>query len=232
MGTPHVDARRRLPSWVVLLLVAQVLLSLICGGAAYAGTTATAAPGIPIFLESMEGASRCTLGFAASSASGARLAVTAGHCGRPGALVFTTGQQILGQYLRAHPDDGPDHSGYALISLSRDVGMSASITATFALHGQARAAEGDNVCLFGTTSGMRCSTVQNMAGGYGSIAGQVSAAGDSGAPVVRMSDHALVGIILGHSAITQTTAFEDIDRIEELAAVDEPPITGLGPVVA
>lgn len=199
-----------------------------------AGATATitAAPGIPIFSQSPAGPSRCTLGFTASTVSNARLAVTAGHCGQENSIVITAAGRILGRYIQVRPDASPEHDGYALIALNDNVDMSANITPNFALKAQARAAAGDTVCLFGSTTGSRCGTVQDIFEGFGTIAGCLSAPGDSGGPVVRMSDQALVGIVLGHNISAQTTLFEHVDRIEQLAATDISPALRLGPIIA
>lgn len=216
------------------MIAAIALVMPVVGGsaAAYAEAAPIAAPGIPIFRQSTQGFSRCTLGFAASSVNGDRLAVTAGHCGIPGAIVLTSGERVLGRYIQVRSGVGPDQDGYALILLNADVGMSANISSRFALQKQGRASAGDEVCLFGTTSGVHCGNVERVAEDFGVIAGRISAPGDSGGPVVRMADHALVGIVLGHDNTTQTTVFEHIDHIEDLAAADDPPIAGLGPVIA
>lgn len=199
---------------------------------ACASVSITAAPGIPIFSRSPAGQARCTLGFTASTTSNAHLAVTAGHCGQKNSIVITAAGRVLGRYIQVRPDESPEHDGYALIALNDNVDMSASITPNITLKTQARAFPGDTVCLFGSTSGGRCGTVQDIYAGFGNIAGCLSAPGDSGGPVVRMSDQALVGIVLGHNISAQTTLFEHVDRIEQLAATDISPDLGLGPVIA
>lgn len=215
---------------ILTVLLPLQMYAAVAGSADY---PVTAAPGIPIFQQDHAGRpARCTLGFAASTANGAHLAVTAGHCGTVGAVVMTTGGRSIGRYIRTRPDTGPNNDGYALIALDNDVAMSANITPEFALEKQDRASIGDAVCLFGTTSGMRCGTVQEVAEEFGTITGLISAPGDSGAPVVRTKDHAITGILLGHSTTTQTTIFEHVGRIEDLAVADSQALRGLGPVVS
>lgn len=188
---------------------------------ATAERAAVAAPGIPIYGVGEEGTNRCTLGYAdTSSTSRGRIAITAGHCGSPGTPVLTTGRRMIGRYTEVRADQSRTNTyGYAVIALNADVATSGNITPTFAINGHADAAPGDTVCLFGTTSGRRCGTVNAITPGAATIAGSLSAPGDSGGPVVRMSDRALVGILIGHDAQEGITMFEPIRHIEQLAGL-------------
>lgn len=180
-----------------------------------------AAPGIPIYGVGENGSNRCTLGYAAtSSTSGRSIAITAGHCGSAGTTVLTTGRRPIGRYIAVRADQsGTNTYGYAVIALNQDVATSGNITPTFAIQRQGVATAGDGVCLFGTTSGMRCGTVATANPAAATIAGSLSKPGDSGGPVVRMSDHALVGILIGHDDIENVTMFEPIAHLEQLAGL-------------
>ncbi|PQM45265.1 hypothetical protein C1Y40_04589 [Mycobacterium talmoniae] len=157
---------------------------------------------------------RCTLGYTASNAHGDRLAVTAGHCGRPGEPVYDKSRQKIGHYIAVQPDDLRHRNyGYSLIRIHSGIRLSPWITPTFAIERQATPHTGDYVCAFGTTSGMKCSTVTNTSPAAGTLDGSLTAGGDSGGPVIRMKDHALVGIIIAHNPERAQTQFEPITNI-------------------
>jgi len=186
---------------------------------AAAETTPVAAPGMPIFQRDGDETTRCTLGYAASNANHTPLAVTAGHCGTAGAAVRDQSGYVIGTYLAVQPDNIADHTyGYAIIKLRNTVGTSASITRTMQLQHQAQADAGDLVCLFGTTSGRKCGAVSAITPQAGIIDGFLSQHGDSGGPIVRMTDHALVGIVISHNGDQDRTYFEPITNIHRLTA--------------
>lgn len=188
---------------------------------AAAERAAVAAPGIPIYAVGENGSNRCTMGYAGMSSTTRRpIAVTAGHCGSTGATVLTTGRRPIGRYVAVQTDQsGTNTYGYAVIALNDDVATTGSITPTFAIERQGQAAVGQTVCLFGTTSGMRCGTVATCTPTAATIAGSLSKPGDSGGPVVRMSDHALIGIVIGHDDIENITMVEPIAHLEQLAGL-------------
>lgn len=214
----------------LLALLAALSTALAAAPVAAAAGAPVAAPGMPILQDA--GTTRCTLGYAARTSAGERLAVTAGHCGKTGDPVFDRGRRIIGRYIAVQPDDLDTATyGYSLIQVRPDVALSAWLTPTFAIRGQAQAAVGDDVCLFGTTSGMKCAAVATITRDAGTLTGSLSAGGDSGGPIVRMRDHALVGILIGHDPDTDTTQFEPVVTIVTAAAAAGAVGTGFGPVI-
>jgi hypothetical protein len=192
------------------LLAAAALTTAAPAGAA----TPIAAPGMPIWLNH---SSRCTLGYTASNAAGDHLAVTAGHCGSPGDVVTDQNATPIGVVAAAQPDDITAHTyGYDIIALRRGVTPSTSITRTLSINHAAQAARGDSVCLFGVTSGVHCGIVAAITPGAGVIAGFASEHGDSGGPIIRTADHALVGILISHNNALNTSYYEPIARIHAL----------------
>jgi hypothetical protein len=203
-------------------------VALIAGAPPASAAAPIAAPGIPIY---MAAGLRCTLGYAASNTNGDRLAVTAGHCGTPGAAVRDRHGQIIGTYAAVQPDDiGGRRYGYAIIALRRGVTTSAAITDTVHITGTAHATAGDAVCLYGTTTGVQCGLVSSIADNVGTIDGFQSDHGDSGGPIVRSVDHALVGIVQSHD--NAHTYFEPISRIRSLTAATGAGGPRFGAVVA
>lgn len=200
----------RLSTTIAAALVASALTTAPPADAA----TPIAAPGMPIWLHH---SSRCTLGYSASNATGDHLAVTAGHCGNPGDLVTDRYATPIGVIAATQPDDITTHTyGYAIIALRRGVRATAAITPTLSISHTAQAATGDTVCLFGATGGMHCGTVADITAGAGRIGGFTSTHGDSGGPIIRASDHALVGIVISHDNATNSTFYEPISRIHAL----------------
>lgn len=156
---------------------------------------------------------KCTAGFVAERADGRRVLLTAGHCGKPGQLVGvpvrtpggknalvrigTVGQsstppvkidRATGRSMPAVPT-APD---WAVIDLQRGVKVSPTRGAIRPTRvGDARV--GDRVCQQGATSGWRCGSVLALRGAQ--ILTSVDAdPGDSGGPMVRLSDGAALGI--------------------------------------
>jgi hypothetical protein len=218
-----------------LLIAALTVLGLFAAtpaASASAAANTIAAPGIPIF-QTMDGqGSRCTLGYTARNAEGDRLAVTAGHCGTVGQPVYNAAHRVIGDYVAVQPDDLEKRIyGYAIIRVRPEVALSAWVTSSFAIEGHGQARPGDYVCMFGTTSGMRCSTVATVTVQAGTLTGAISQSGDSGGPLIRMSDHALVGILIGHNAATAETLVEPIAAVITLAAMTQAAGTNFGPVV-
>ncbi|SLE99709.1 endopeptidase [Mycobacteroides abscessus subsp. massiliense] len=197
--------------------------------AAAAEQPATAAPGMVIYQPTGSGTARCTLGFAARNARGDRLAVTAGHCGQPGAPVTDVYGRPVGRYVAAAGDDISAHRyGYAIIALAPGVNATNHVTPTVAVDRPATAAPGDAVCLFGTTTGVQCGTVTDPKAGI--IKGFLSNHGDSGGPIIRPRDNALVGILVAHDNAVRETYYQPLDALVRAAAAT-PIGERLGPVV-
>jgi hypothetical protein len=214
------------------LAAAAAIGSALSAGTAQADTMAVAAPGVVITQGSGAEATRCTLGYAARNSAGARLAITAGHCGTVGQQVYDRAHRLIGQYIAVRPDDTTTQRyGYSLIALADNVAASASVTPTFTVARQDRAAIGDVVCLFGTTSGRKCGPVAAATDSAGIISGSLSNPGDSGGPIVRMRDRALVGILIGHNSVRGETLFEPVTNILRLTAASGDGGNQLGPVV-
>jgi len=210
-------------------------LTLITGGlgaaVAQAAPPLTAAPGV-VILHSDK--TRCTLGYAASNREGERLAVTAGHCGadRIGQPVYDRYHRTLGHYIAARPDQlSKREYGYALIALHPAARVSSHITPAFALTRQAHGSAGDEVCIIGTTSGVRCSTIATITDTFGVVRPALTTAGDSGGPVVRMSDRAIIGIHIGHNPDADTSSFQPVLDIINRSRADNTAGTDLGPYI-
>lgn len=187
---------------------------------ATAVVTPIAMPGMPIYQHDGDESTRCTLGYTASNANHDQLAVTAGHCGEVGTAVRDKTGYFIGKYIAVQPDNVPAHSyGYSIIKLRETVATSAAVTRTLELEHQAQAEAGDRVCLFGTTSGRKCGAVSAITPQAGVITGFLSDHGDSGGPIVRVSDRALVGILIAHNENQGQTYFEPITNIHRLTEV-------------
>ncbi|OKH64788.1 hypothetical protein EB74_08640 [Mycobacterium sp. SWH-M5] len=214
--------------YLIALIAATATLAGAPTAAAAAGMRA--APGMPILQDG--GTTRCTLGYTARNAEGARLAITAGHCGTLGATVYDAARRPIGRYIAVQPDNMDTHTyGYAIIEIRPNVALTPSLTPAFAIQRQAHPNTGDEVCMFGTTSGMRCSTVETVTNTAGTLNGSLSTGGDSGGPVIRMRDRALVGIVIGHNTADNVTFFEPIANIAVLSAAHNVAGTRFGPVV-
>ncbi|ETZ55269.1 hypothetical protein MAHJHV58_31820 [Mycobacterium avium subsp. hominissuis] len=208
-------------------------LILATAPAAAARTAPDAAPGMAIYQKDGNESTHCTLGYAASNAAHQPLAVTAGHCGAPGAPVRDKHKRIIGNYIAVQPDNTASHQyGYSIIRLRNGVATTAAITRSLSIRTQAQADTNDQVCMFGTTSGMQCGTVKTITPQAGTIASSLSAPGDSGGPIIRMTDRALVGILIGHNADRQETYFEPITNIARLTRTDPAAGTAFGAVTA
>lgn len=207
-------------------------LGVATAATAHASSAPLAGPGQVIYQHDGTETTRCTIGFAARDTAGHRLAVTAGHCGVPGQPVYTRDGQRLGAYVDVRPDDLSTQTyGYAFIALDPDVDMTAAISQTQGIDHPAAARPGDIVCMYGTTSGMQCSALETATDQAATTIGAITNGGDSGAPVVRLQDSALVGIIIGHNDEHHLTYIEPLSRITDqtrpIAA-----LAGFGPVVA
>lgn len=139
-----------------------------------------------------DGSRRCTAGFAASDSSGSWV-LTAGHCTRGSSTWYDAEQSTIGSGARSAEgsiDVGaiPVESGTAspTVSGTRVIGTTA-------------APVGSTVCLYGSTSGRSCGTVErtdvtvNFEGqqqsGLTSV-GACAQEGDSGAPYITASGQA------------------------------------------
>lgn len=215
------------------LTAALAAVAIAAPAPATASTTPVAMPGMPIFQHNGDATSRCTLGYAASNAHHDRLAVTAGHCGTVGTDVRDDRGNVIGTYTAVQPDDVSGHIyGYSIIKLRNTVATSAAITRTLDLQQLGQADTGDRVCLFGTTSGRKCGTVTAITPQAGAIDGFLSEHGDSGGPIVRAADHALVGILISHSDKQGLTYFEPIANIHRLTAASGAGGPDFGAVIA
>ncbi|MDM2402102.1 hypothetical protein PP613_23495 [Mycobacteroides abscessus] len=166
-----------------------------------------AAPGMVVFVTGPDGGMRCTLGFPASTRDGRRLAVTAGHCGvERGAFVRDGRRRYLGRVIAMLSDDMRDRLyGYGVIAIANQTRMTSAITPTFGYEAVGAGSPGDVVCMFGTTSGRECGQVAQVGPDW--VATTITADhGDSGGPIVRMTDRALLGIVVGGKGDVTTYA--------------------------
>lgn len=173
-------------------------------------------------------AGACTVGFVADRPDGRRVLLTAGHCGKPGQLVGVPvrgpgGERVLvrvgtvGQSsnppVKIDPKTGralvvnPTAPDWAVIDLQRGVKVSPSRGAVRPTRvGDARV--GDRVCQQGSTSGWRCGSVLALRGPQ--ILASVDAdPGDSGGPLIRLSDGAALGVT---SSSTSESAPKSVAR--------------------
>lgn len=216
---------------VAAATLAAAALCLGAAPAAHADAPLLAAPGEKILQFKGDDITGCTLGFAARDDAGDRLAITAGHCGVLGEPVYDRGHRRLGTYVDVHPDDIPDQTyGYSIIALDSDVSMIADMSQTQAIDVPGQAHPGDVVCMYGITSGMQCSALETVDTHAATTIGSITHPGDSGAPVVRLADSALVGIIIGHNDIQQVTFIEPLSQILRQTNA-EPQLHGFAPVV-
>ncbi len=207
--------------------------SIAVAATAHAEAAAVAAPGMAIFQKVGDGNVRCTLGFTARNAHGDRLAVTAGHCGSTGAVVTDLQGRTIGRYVATAPDDYNAHRyGYAIMALADGVDATNKITPSVPIDRPSAGLPGDQVCLFGTTSGAKCGTITKASNRVGVIAGFLSQHGDSGGPIIRPRDNALVGILVAHDTAAGETYYQPLATLEILAYASRSPIGDhLGPIV-
>ncbi|WP_224390112.1 trypsin-like serine protease [Pseudonocardia sp. ICBG1293] len=139
-----------------------------------------------------DGTRRCTAGFAASDGAGDWL-ITAGHCTRGSSSWYTTDGSTIGSEVES-AGRGVD---VGAIAVDPDT-VSATVSGT-RVTGSRPAPAGSTVCLYGSTSGRSCGTVQrtdmtvNFEGQSQSGLTSVSACareGDSGAPYITSSGQA------------------------------------------
>lgn len=207
---------RRIGAAAATLLTAAALLA---APTVAAEPPPVAKPGMSIHTRD---GSRCTLGFTLTNREGSALAVTAGHCGhdRVGRVVYDNRARPLGRYVAARSDDMPHRQyGYALIALHPGVRPVAVLTPATAILGAADAHVGEPACIFGKTTGHTCSTIAAASARYGFIADSITDRGDSGGPVIRPTDSAIVGIIIGHHDGANATFYQPVsDVIAQLRA--------------
>lgn len=201
---------------------------------ASAAARPVAAPGVAIYTRNGSETLGCTLSFTARDNRGDRLAVTAGHCatGLRQEVFLDTGASI-GTVLAWRPDTIPTRDfGYTVIWLYDDVTQSAAIDADTALDTSADGNTGDLVCMFGAKSGRTCGAIQRSAPGLMTTYTNIATHGDSGAPVLRVTDRAVIGIVIGgdHNGDRSETLIEPLSRITEQVTTF-PAFAGFGPVV-
>lgn len=190
-----------------------------------------AAPGMAVHHSD---GTRCTLGYTATNREGSRLAVTAGHCGagRLGEVIYDRYRRPLGRYVAARGDNIPARTyGYALIALRPGVHPTAALSSRTAITGTGAAAVGEAVCIFAVATGSTCSTVAAVTDTYGIIADSISDGGDSGGPVIRAADGALVGIVIGHSDRANSTSYQPLADTLARMRVDGEGGTSPAPIV-
>lgn len=145
-------------------------------------------------------ASDCTVGFVAERPDGRRVAVTAGHCGRRGQLVGapTPGRAgalrqvgVVSQSSNPPENDftSPDWAVVDLLPSVPTVSTRGPVRQSVV--GDARV--GDRVCQQGISSGWRCGVVRAVTPNR-ILTDIKSRPGDSGGPLMRLSDGAAVGI--------------------------------------
>lgn len=228
---------RRTPATVVLTACTTVLtvaLALaLSAPAAAAGPVAR--PGAAITISDGLQDRRCTLGFPARDARGLRLAVTAGHCASGLHQKVYLGNRIsIGIVIAWQPDELPNRNyGFTVIRLYDNVAQSPVINNATAAQYSDRANVGDLVCMYGVKSGRSCDTIEYVSDallGTSDIADH----GDSGAPVIRVTDGALVGILIAgnrHNNPEVSRGFiEPIGRITAMVS-RLPGFSGFGPIV-
>ncbi|ADG77172.1 Peptidase S1 and S6 chymotrypsin/Hap OS=Tsukamurella paurometabola (strain ATCC 8368 / DSM /CCUG 35730 / CIP 100753 / JCM 10117 / KCTC 9821 / NBRC 16120/ NCIMB 702349 / NCTC 13040) OX=521096 GN=Tpau_0531 PE=4 SV=1 [Tsukamurella paurometabola] len=161
-------------------------------------------------------ASTCTVAFVAERPDGRRVALTAGHCGKrgqavgapvpgkPDALVRVgTFAQSSNPPARTTPEGyvlpedltAPDWGVIDLRPTTKSAAERGPVRPTRV--GEARV--GDRVCQQGVTSGWRCGVVRVVSPTQIST-DITSRPGDSGGPLIRLSDGAALGIVSGGTA--------------------------------
>ncbi|WP_342320104.1 trypsin-like serine protease [Corynebacterium mayonis] len=169
-------------------------------------------------------AQSCTVAFSFSNAEGRNFAVTAGHCGREGELVWPTNASTAADYAREagrfiysglYSEDAGD-TDIGIIEITDPDRLMALVGAPIATGIAVEAsAVGDYVCKTGGTTGYTCGTFEesnrvqiittNEESGRetrGDIAAVCAAKGDSGGPVFRdVSGRAtIIGVVSGTEA--------------------------------
>ncbi|MEV0946746.1 S1 family peptidase [Rhodococcus sp. NPDC049939] len=163
--------------------------------AASAGTPV--GPGTEITVEMPDGSwSGCTVAFTGTTPSNEPVALTAGHCAFPGMRIYADGK-LIGETDKSSLEEewdpiSPDWATIALNENAQPVAASDKVAPESV--GVARL--GDEVCSDGKTSGWQCGVVTAITGDW-IWHNLVMAPGDSGAPLIRTSDNAALGI---HSA--------------------------------
>ncbi|AOW92702.1 hypothetical protein BFN03_08305 [Rhodococcus sp. WMMA185] len=162
-----------------------------------AKATVPVAPGTKITVETPEGSwAGCTVAFTATTPSGDPVAVTAGHCAFPGMKVYVDGK-LIGETDKSSFEEkwDPISPDWATIALNETAEPFAA-SATVSPESVGKARVGDDVCSNGITSGWQCGVVTATTGDW-IWTNLEMAPGDSGAPLIRTSDNAALGI---HSA--------------------------------
>lgn len=179
-------------------------------------TTFATVQGGDTFLVS--GTTRCTVGFTVTTGF-----VTAGHCGRPGAVVTTTSGELLGTF------SGSVFPGSADMAYVRTVpgtilrGYVGGGGSSSPVAGSTPAPVGSSICSRSSTTGIRCGTIRsvNITVNYaqGSVTGLTgtsvcSEPGDSGSPL--LSGGQAQGVTSGGSGNCSTggtTYFQPVNEI-------------------
>lgn len=140
-----------------------------------------------------DGTRRCTAGFAASDADGSWL-ITAGHCTRGSSTWYTSpGEARIGSGAKSAAE------GTDVGAIPVEQGTASATVAGTPVAGSRTAPVGSSVCLYGSTSGRSCGTVErtgmtvNFEGQQQSGLTSVSACareGDSGAPYITANGQA------------------------------------------
>ncbi|ADG79971.1 Peptidase S1 and S6 chymotrypsin/Hap OS=Tsukamurella paurometabola (strain ATCC 8368 / DSM /CCUG 35730 / CIP 100753 / JCM 10117 / KCTC 9821 / NBRC 16120/ NCIMB 702349 / NCTC 13040) OX=521096 GN=Tpau_3387 PE=4 SV=1 [Tsukamurella paurometabola] len=148
----------------------------------------------------------CTLGVMALTPDGRRVGVTAGHCGNAGQTVAVpvpgrdrtiadVGKVERSASPRISDDDrviDPNEPDWATLAFKPGVPLT-NRQGTVNPRIVGRAVVGDQVCRQGRTTGWQCGRVIDVAGNR--ILSDVrSDHGDSGGPLIRMADGAVLGI--------------------------------------
>ncbi|MBB5892177.1 S1 family peptidase [Kutzneria kofuensis] len=104
---------------------------------------------------------RCSVGFSATDASGAKHFVTAGHCTAGGGTASGYNQVSLGRINGSHFGSGGDYGRVDVTSGQWTLsGTVADGGGAVAVKGSAEAAVGAAVCRSGSTTGWHCGTIQ------------------------------------------------------------------------
>lgn len=145
-------------------------------------------PSTPILI----GDSLCTVGVAGFDNKGNKVAITAGHCGTPGASVISGDAPEAGNIGKIVRTGNPD---YGVIKLNPNVQITRNYgAARINALGGANPAPLEQICKTGISTGTSCGIVGGMSGEY--IMAQVCAShGDSGGPVYQ--NGRLLGIVNG-----------------------------------
>ncbi|GAA4399932.1 S1 family peptidase [Tsukamurella soli] len=152
----------------------------------------------------------CTVGFIATDGAGRKVAITAGHCGRPGEQVAARDLSggnaliVVGRVARSTtpptkkgPNGAleaadPNVPDWATITFIKGVPISDSAGPVHPTR-VGRARIGDPVCHDGITTGWRCGHVVDVSG-HRVLTDIALRPGDSGGPFIRTTDGAALGI--------------------------------------